>query len=110
VLLGDWVRERGVLDLAAAVHKLSGAQAELLGLSDRGRLAVGAHADINVFDPATIASGPKRVVRDFPADEPRITCDQPVGIRYTLVNGAPIRRDGAMVDPLPATLPGTILR
>jgi N-acyl-D-aspartate/D-glutamate deacylase len=110
VLLGEWVRERGALALPEAVHKLSGAQADLLGLRDRGRLEIGAHADVNVFEPATIAAGPKRVVRDFPAGEPRITCDQPVGIRHTLVNGVPIRRGGSMVDPMPAPLPGSVLR
>jgi N-acyl-D-aspartate/D-glutamate deacylase len=110
VLLGEWVRERGALGLPEAVHKLSGAQADLLGLADRGRLEVGAHADVNVFDPATIAPGPKRVVHDFPAGEPRITSDQPAGIRHTLVNGVPIRRDGVVVDPLPAPLPGSVLR
>jgi N-acyl-D-aspartate/D-glutamate deacylase len=110
VLLGEWVRERGVLELPEAVHKLSGAQAELLGFRDRGHLEVGARADVNVFDPATIAPGPKRVVRDFPADEPRITSDQPVGIRHTLVNGVPIRRDGVMTGPSAGPLPGTVLR
>jgi N-acyl-D-aspartate/D-glutamate deacylase len=109
-LLGGWVRERGVLDLPTAVRKLSGVQAELFGFADRGYLREGYRADLNVFDPDTIDPGPKRVVRDFPADEPRITCDQTVGLYHTLVNGVPIRRDGEMVGIAPDALPGQVVR
>jgi hypothetical protein len=44
--------------------------------------------------PATIAPGPIRRVRDFPADAERLTAEEPTGIRHVLVNGTPIRRDG----------------
>ncbi|MHB1138306.1 MAG: N-acyl-D-amino-acid deacylase family protein [Microthrixaceae bacterium] len=93
-LLGTWVRERGLLPLETAVHKLTQVQAELFGLEDRGVLRPGAAADVTVFDPATVAPGPIRRVRDFPADGERLTADQPVGIRHVLVNGAPIVLDG----------------
>jgi N-acyl-D-aspartate/D-glutamate deacylase len=46
------VRERGLLAPEAAVHRMTGLPADVLGLADRGRLAVGAMADIVVFDPA----------------------------------------------------------
>ncbi len=45
-LLGSWVRERGVMPIERAVHKLSGEPAEVYGLHDRGTLAVGKAADI----------------------------------------------------------------
>jgi N-acyl-D-aspartate/D-glutamate deacylase len=92
--LGAWVRERQTMPLEQAVHRLTGFQADLLGLPDRGRLTPGAWADVVVFDPTTIASGPIRRVADFPADSKRLTADEPVGVRHVLVNGAPIRVDG----------------
>lgn len=93
-LLGNWVRERGVLPLEKAVHKLTGEPASIFKFTDRGVLRPGAHADICVFDPDTVAPGPIRRVRDFPADADRLTADQPEGIRHVLVNGTPIRADG----------------
>jgi N-acyl-D-aspartate/D-glutamate deacylase len=92
--LGGWVRDRGIMPLEQAVHRLTGAQADLLGLTDRGRLTPGAWADVVVFDPATVAPGPIRRVADFPAGSERLTADHPVGVRHVLVNGAPIRTDG----------------
>jgi N-acyl-D-aspartate/D-glutamate deacylase len=92
--LGTWVRDRQLMTVERALHRLTGAQADLLGLSDRGRLAPGAWADVVVFDPATVAPGPIRRVADFPAGSQRLTADEPEGVRHVLVNGVPIRVDG----------------
>jgi N-acyl-D-aspartate/D-glutamate deacylase len=92
--LGSWVRDRELMTVERAVHRLTGAQADLLGLADRGRLAPGAWADVVVFDPSTVAPGPIRRVADFPAGSQRLTADQPEGVRHVLVNGVPIRVDG----------------
>jgi N-acyl-D-amino-acid deacylase len=103
--LGQWVRERQVMPLEEAVRKLTGVQADLLGISDRGYLRPGAWADVVVFDPETVAPGPTRRVRDFPADAERLTADQPVGVRHVLVNGEPIRLDGEqLLDARPGQL------
>jgi len=109
-LLGNWVRERQVMPLERAIHKLTGEPAGVYGLDDRGTLAVGKAADICVFDPDTVAPGPLRRIRDFPADGERLTADAPVGMRHTLVNGVPIRVDGESdADGLTAR-PGAVLR
>ena len=50
-LLGHWVRDKGVLTLEEAVHKLTQQPAEVFGLTDRGLLAEGRPADVVVFDP-----------------------------------------------------------
>jgi N-acyl-D-amino-acid deacylase len=92
--LGPWVRDRRLMGLEEAVRRLTGAQADLLGLADRGRLFPGAWADVVVFDPATVAPGPIRRLADFPAGSERLTADRPVGVRHVLVNGVPIRLDG----------------
>jgi len=97
-LLGGWVRDRGVLSLEDAVHKLTKVQADLFGLPDRGVVAPGAWADIVVFEPDTVAPGPLRRVCDFPADTERLTADAPQGMRHLLVNGTPIRVDGVQLD------------
>jgi N-acyl-D-aspartate/D-glutamate deacylase len=93
-LLGGWVRDRGVLTVEQAVRKLSGQQADIFGFTDRGYLRPGGWADVAVFDPATVAPGPTRRVRDFPANAERLTADQPVGMHHILVNGTPIQLDG----------------
>ena len=102
-LLGNWVREREVLTLEAAVHKLTLEPARLFGFADRGVVREGAFADLVVFDPATVAPGPLRRVRDFPADTERLTADQPTGMRHLLVNGVVAREDGETLalDDLP---------
>ena len=60
--LGHWVRERGAFDLAEGVRRLTSHQAGLYGIPDRGRIAVGAHADLLLFDPATVGVSPARRV------------------------------------------------
>jgi N-acyl-D-aspartate/D-glutamate deacylase len=95
--LGNWVRDRKLMPIEQAIHKLTGVQAGILGLPDRGTLAVGNWADVVVFDPDTVAPGPVRRVRDFPADAERLTADQPIGVRHVLVNGTPIQVDGEHV-------------
>src|SRR5207302_8652666 len=52
-LLGHWVRERAAFDLPEGVRRLTSHQAGLYGIPDRGRIAVGACADLLLFDPAT---------------------------------------------------------
>jgi N-acyl-D-aspartate/D-glutamate deacylase len=113
-LLGNWVREREVITLEHAVHKLTGEPAAVFGLDapdgGRGRIAVGMAADIAVFDPDTVAPGPLRRIRDFPADGERLTADQPSGMRHTLVNGVPIRVDGEADPEGLGHSPGQVLR
>jgi N-acyl-D-aspartate/D-glutamate deacylase len=109
-LLGNWVRERGVMPIERAIHKLTGEPAQVYGLSDRGTVSVGKAADLCVFDPETIAPGPLRRVHDFPANGERLTADAPVGVTHTLVNGVPIRVDGSANEEGLAVRPGTVLR
>ena len=99
-LLGRWVRERQVMPLEQAVRKLTGEPADMFGFVRRGYLREGFWADVTVFDPDTVGTGPLRRVRDFPADGERLTAEEPTGLRHVLVNGTPIRVDGAQLDAL----------
>jgi N-acyl-D-aspartate/D-glutamate deacylase len=108
-LLGHWVRETGVLPLEEAVRRLTSATADHFGLVGRGRLAVGLPADVVVFDPDTVACGPLRRVRDFPAGADRLVSDA-IGVRAVVVEGTPIREEGRdAVDP-DGPLPGHVIR
>ncbi len=104
-LLGTWVRGRQVMPLEEAVRKLTGEPADIFGFRGRGYLREGNWADVCVFDPQTIGTGPTRRVRDFPADGERLTAEEPSGLRHVLVNGTPIRRDESQVETF-ERLPG----
>ena len=95
-VLGRYVRERGVLPLATAIHKMTQVPARAFGLADRGELRVGAFADLVVFDPATIAD---RATYEEPMRPPE-------GIRAVFVNGQ-LAVDRGQVTGVRA---GTVLR
>ena len=84
--LGHWVRERGAFDLAEGVRRLTSHQAGLYGIPDRGRIQVGAHADLLLFDPASVGISAARRVNDLPGGGPR-TLRDPLGVHGVFVNG-----------------------
>lgn len=106
-LLGHWSRDRKVMPLEAAVHKLTGMPASLFGLTDRGRIATGQAADLMLFDPATVGRGEKKRVNDLPAGAPRFTAS-PRGLHGVWINGTRIVDDRGMTDR--STRPGRLLR
>jgi N-acyl-D-aspartate/D-glutamate deacylase len=79
------VRERRLLGPAEAVHRLTGLPADILGLPDRGRLRVGAAADVVVLDPERF--GERGSVFD-----PNHLAE---GVRHLFVNGVPTLVEGA---------------
>jgi N-acyl-D-aspartate/D-glutamate deacylase len=108
-LLSHWVREKGVLSIEQGVRALTSRPAEVFGITDRGRLAVGVPADVVVFDPATVGAAPIRRVHDLPGGADRLQSDA-VGIDAVIVNGTLLRLRGAdQIDPAGA-LPGRLLR
>jgi len=94
-LLTHWVRDRkaGQIEIAQAVKMLTRTPAELYRFGDRGRLAPGLKADLNVIDLDRLNLPAPIVVRDLPAGGRRLTQDAE-GYIATLVAGVPIRRDG----------------
>jgi N-acyl-D-aspartate/D-glutamate deacylase len=92
-LLGHWVRERGAFDLVEGVRRLTSHQAGLYGIPDRGRIAVGACADLLLFDPAAVAVSPPRRVAYLPGGGLR-TIRDPLGVHGVFVNGTRVF-DGA---------------
>jgi len=108
-LLGRWVREKAAFSLEEGVRMLTSRPAEVFDLVDRGRLRLGAPADLVVFDPATIGASKLRRVHDFPAGADRLVSDA-TGIEAVVVNGTVIRRRGVDAVDLLGSLPGTVLR
>ncbi len=90
-LLGHYVRDEGVLSLEEAVRKVTSLPADFHGIGDRGRLVVGARADVAIFDPATIIDR-----SDW--DHPQRFAE---GVIHVLVNGVPVLRDGEMTGAAP---------
>jgi N-acyl-D-aspartate/D-glutamate deacylase len=104
-LLGGGVRQRGLLSWEEAVHQLTDVPARLYGIRERGRLAAGWRADVVVFDPQSVATGPTYMRFDLPGGAGRLYADA-VGIDHVLVNGAPIVEG----TELTGATPGTVLR
>src|ERR1700680_2903063 len=93
-VLGQYVRERGVLTLESAIYHMTALSAHQFGLRDRGELAVGKHADVCVFDAASIRDAATFEQPTSPA----------VGIHYVFVNG-----NAALMNGIPtATRAGTV--
>ena len=84
--LGHWVRERGAFDLPEGVRRLTSHQAGLYGIPDRGRITRGAHADLLLFDPATVGISAPHRVNDLPSGGQR-TLRDPIGVHGVFVNG-----------------------
>lgn len=99
LLLTRYVRERKDLTLEAAVHSMTGRQAALLGLPDRGVLAPGKVADIAIFALDELDYGAEFTVNDLPGGLPRRS-RKPGGYRYTIVNGAVVQEGGKATGEL----------
>jgi N-acyl-D-amino-acid deacylase len=110
-LLGYWVRERQVMSLEEGVRRLTSEPADIYGIRDRGRLSVGAHADLLIFDPRRVGRGSSRRVFDLPAGAPRLTSDA-IGVHGVWVNGTRVVDDnGSSSDGTgPGQRPGQLLR
>ena len=87
---------------------MTGEPAGVFGLKGRGAIAVGAHADLFLFDPKTVGRTPTRRVKDLPAGATRLITD-PKGVHGVWVNGTRlVDGNGAAVTGQP--LSGKVLR
>jgi N-acyl-D-aspartate/D-glutamate deacylase len=90
-LLREFVFERGTITLPHAIRSMTGLAAQILGLEDRGRIAVGQKADVVVFDPETVRS-------DATYLDPYVYQE---GMNWVLVNGRFVVDDGEVTEELP---------
>ena len=91
-LLAHWVREQGLFTIEEAVRRMTSASARVLGFADRGTLAAGMKADVNVIDLSSVAERQPKLVHDFPGGAPRLI-QKAVGYKATVCNGTPILID-----------------
>ena len=104
-ILSHWHRDSGVYSLQEAVRRISAVPANVLGLADRGTLAVGKRADVNVFDIAALEERMPEIVHDFPFGAPRFI-QRAAGYKATVCNGKVVLRD----DELTGACAGRVLR
>jgi N-acyl-D-aspartate/D-glutamate deacylase len=105
-LLTHWTRDRDrgeKLPLPWAIKRLSRDNAEAIGLKDRGLLAVGKKADINVIDFANLRINPPEVLYDLPAGGRRMV-QRTEGYDATIVSGQVVYRNGVATEALPGRL------
>ena len=106
-VLAHWARDRatGRLSVAEAVRQMSSLPASLAGLADRGRIALGYKADLNVIDHAGLVLHRPVIVHDLPGDGRRLdqTAD---GYVATIVSGEVIAENGVPT----AARPGRLIR
>jgi N-acyl-D-aspartate/D-glutamate deacylase len=105
VVLGEVVRDRGLLSLEEAVEMMTDRPARHYGLRRRGRVAEGWFADLVAFDPAEVGSQPTEVLRDLPGGGERLSAASR-GINHVFVNGREVVTGGAVTDERP----GRVLR
>jgi len=90
-VLGHYCRDEKIMPLTTGIHKMTGMPARKLRLEGRGSIAVGAFADLVVFDPGSVAD---RATFTDPHQ-------YPVGINLVVVNGRVVVRDGEHSGELP---------
>ena len=96
-VLGRYVREQHALSLMNALRRMTAMPADRLGIRTKGRIAIGADADLAVFDPARVID---RATFEKPAQYSE-------GIQYVLVNGTLVVDRGQLV---PSIAPGRGVR
>lgn len=104
-MLTHWVRDRpsGRLSVQRVIQELTSVPARIAGLADRGRLAVGYKADVNVIDADALRLHQPTVKADLPAGGRRLdqTAD---GYVATIVAGEVISENGVPTSALPGKL------
>ncbi|MBA3658226.1 MAG: D-aminoacylase [Gemmatimonadales bacterium] len=95
-IIRKYVREERLLTLEDAIRKFTSLPAQRMGFGDRGVLKLGMWADVVVFDPAHVRDRATFAAPNQLAE----------GMRWVLVNGAPVIADGRATG----ALPGRVLR
>jgi N-acyl-D-aspartate/D-glutamate deacylase len=96
-------RERDPLTPERSVEMLTSRNARYLGLADRGVIAPGLRADLNLIDPSRLSLAPPAPRRDLPAGGRRFV-QTAEGYLATFVAGRAVQRDSALTDERPGRL------
>jgi len=104
-MLTHWCRDRQGprLELPKVVQMLSARNADYMGFADRGRIAVGQKADINIIELDNLKLPPPKIVRDLPGGGRRLL-QGAQGYIATLVAGEIVIADGEITGARPGRL------
>ena len=105
-MLTHWTRDRKrgrKLDLPRVVRMLTGAQADYMGMTDRGYLREGLKADINIIDLDRLQMEPPHMERDLPAGGQRLL-QGATGYVATIVAGEVVMEEGKLTGAMPGTV------
>jgi N-acyl-D-aspartate/D-glutamate deacylase len=100
LVLGYWVRERQLLSLEEAVHRLSFKVASIFGIKDRGLVWPGWCADLVLLDPDEVEALEPEEEADYPGGFPRMV-QHARGVHATIVNGEVLVENGAHTGAYP---------
>jgi N-acyl-D-amino-acid deacylase len=108
-VLGEWVRERQLLDLEDAIRRYTFQPAHIMGLHDRGLVREGLAADLMVFDLARIGVKEDEISFDGPNGAPR-RVQGADGVEYVIVGGQVVLDHGKHTGALPGRVLRTVPR
>ena len=106
-VLGHWARDKRIMPLEKAVHKLTLEPAKLFGIKNRGYIGPGAWADLLLFDPKLVGRGPSQRLHDLPAGASRLTTPS-IGVHGVWINGQKVADGDGLVNGAP--LAGQVIR
>jgi len=104
-LLAHWARDTGALPVEEVVRRLTAANAEAIGLADRGRIAAGLKADLNLIDLEAMRLHRPYLTHDLPAGGTRLM-QSADGFAMTILSGRITYRSGTPTG----SLPGRVVR
>jgi len=106
-MLQRWVRENKLMSIEEAIYNLTGKQADIYRIDQRGRLVPGQYADMMLFDPDEVAVSQSYRVSDLPGGGSRLNIDGE-GIKGVWINGKRVLEDGDLISK--NNLPGKVIR
>ena len=106
-MLQKWVREYEIMTIEEAIYNLTGKQADIYRIDQRGRLVPGQYADMMLINPDKIGVSQTYRVNDLPGGSSRLNIDGH-GIYGVWINGQRVLEDNSIVNR--ESLPGKVIR
>ena len=106
-MLQKWVRENKIMSIEEAIYNLTGKQADIYRIDQRGRLVPGQYADMILFDPDKVGVSQSYRVSDLPGGGSRLNIDGH-GVKGVWINGERVLKDMNLVNN--SKLPGKVIR
>ena len=106
-MLQKWVRENEIMSIEEAIYNLTGKQADIYRIDQRGRLVPGQYADMMLINPDKVGVSQSYRVNDLPGGSSRLNIDGH-GIYGVWINGQRVLEDNSIVNR--ENLPGKVIR